>query len=355
MAEFYARLRSVKEFHRSHPEEPAMSMMDELLSIKDMEIGKKLFVIFNPNHWVIFIEIFLIRLGIDTRFSGDESFGRFLDLNSSHSAFINLKNIENIDYLSYLDQIATFEAIPNDTRKTAGYLKYLEDLCFYFDNFLDKAKPLIDLKYLNFTIDQEFGKLIENGSIKANPFYCATCSKSFEKESVYQAHLLSPKHIKKESYSFSNAQLSNGQNPSREITISKFEFRIHYIIENVLLPELSSTKGNIERKQSSTASELESRRRQIDGGNQEETEELDTNALKQDLEKFEAQLTKAQEEKLYNPLKLPLGWDGKPIPYWLYKLHGLGVSYTCEICGNYIYMGRRVFDKHFQVYYTLLV
>ena len=28
------------------------------------------------------------------------------------------------------------------------------------------------------------------------------------------------------------------------------------------------------------------------------------------------------EDKIYNPLKLPLGWDGKPIPYWLYKLHG---------------------------------
>ena len=31
---------------------------------------------------------------------------------------------------------------------------------------------------------------------------------------------------------------------------------------------------------------------------------------------------------------LPLGWDGKPIPYWLYKLHGLSVEYKCEICGN---------------------
>ncbi len=51
---------------------------------------------------------------------------------------------------------------------------------------------------------------------------------------------------------------------------------------------------------------------------------------------------------LYNPLKLPLGWDGKPIPYWLYKLHGLGVEYKCQICGNYIYMGRKAFEKHFQ-------
>lgn len=37
----------------------------------------------------------------------------------------------------------------------------------------------------------------------------------------------------------------------------------------------------------------------------------------------------------YNPLKLPLGWDGKPIPYWLYKLHGLNMEFKCEICGNY--------------------
>lgn len=26
-----------------------------------------------------------------------------------------------------------------------------------------------------------------------------------------------------------------------------------------------------------------------------------------------------------NPKNVPIGWDGKPIPYWLYKLHGLGV------------------------------
>ena len=37
---------------------------------------------------------------------------------------------------------------------------------------------------------------------------------------------------------------------------------------------------------------------------------------------------------LYNPLKLPLGWDGKPIPFWLYKLHGLNQEFKCEICGN---------------------
>lgn len=36
-----------------------------------------------------------------------------------------------------------------------------------------------------------------------------------------------------------------------------------------------------------------------------------------------------EEQAIYNPLKLPMGWDGKPIPYWLYKLHGLGQVKTC--------------------------
>ncbi|KAK4688193.1 splicing factor 3A subunit 3, partial [Tremellales sp. Uapishka_1] len=55
-----------------------------------------------------------------------------------------------------------------------------------------------------------------------------------------------------------------------------------------------------------------------------------------------------EEGKIYNPLKLPLGWDGKPIPYWLFKLHGLGVEFKCEICSDFVYMGRKAFDRHFQ-------
>lgn len=49
----------------------------------------------------------------------------------------------------------------------------------------------------------------------------------------------------------------------------------------------------------------------------------------------------------YNPKNLPMGWDGKPIPYWLYKLHGLGQEFKCEICGGASYWGRRAFEKHF--------
>ena len=42
-----------------------------------------------------------------------------------------------------------------------------------------------------------------------------------------------------------------------------------------------------------------------------------------------------------------MGWDGKPIPYWLYKLHGLGqvisptsTNFICDVkfsmCSNFV-------------------
>ena len=42
----------------------------------------------------------------------------------------------------------------------------------------------------------------------------------------------------------------------------------------------------------------------------------------------------------YNPKNLPLGWNGKPIPYWLYKLHGINL-----ICGNFPYKGPKAFVR----------
>ena len=54
------------------------------------------------------------------------------------------------------------------------------------------------------------------------------------------------------------------------------------------------------------------------------------------------------EDKIaYNPKNLPIGWDGKPIPYWLYKIHGLGEEFKCEICGGASYWGAKAFEKHF--------
>ncbi|XVF50998.1 hypothetical protein PTKIN_Ptkin04bG0148600 [Pterospermum kingtungense] len=49
-----------------------------------------------------------------------------------------------------------------------------------------------------------------------------------------------------------------------------------------------------------------------------------------------------EDQQIYNPLEFPM--VGMEILYltWLYKLHGLGQEFKCEICGNYSCWGCRV-------------
>ena len=96
--------------------------------------------------------------------------------------------------------------------------------------------------------------------------------------------------------------------------------------------QLDQTKSNIEKKQSRTFEEL-----------QEELTAMETEQINEESDEEEE-----DDGPIYNPLNLPLGWDGKPIPFWLYKLHGLNIEMVCEVCGNYTYWGPRAFDRHFQ-------
>ena len=97
-----------------------------------------------------------------------------------------------------------------------------------------------------------------------------------------------------------------------------------------LVATLNETKSNVERRFSLTARERE----------QELLEQSKPPPAPTNKTAGPEGEEDEEEERIYNPLKLPLGWDGKPIPYWLYKLHGLGVEYRCEICSDHVYMGR---------------
>ena len=94
---------------------------------------------------------------------------------------------------------------------------------------------------------------------------------------------------------------------------------------------------NIERKMARTADELAEESSESEGEGEGEESSEDEDVVP------------------YNPKNLPLGWDGKPIPYWLYKLHGLNISYTCEICGNTTYRGPKAFQRHFSVCETAYI
>ena len=110
-------------------------------------------------------------------------------------------------------------------------------------------------------------------------------------------------------------------------------------LRDLLQDTIEATRREIEKKQTRTYEEIEAERREEESGG------VDAEALAGMLNDDEED---EDDAKISNPLNLPLDWTGKPIPYWLYKLHGLGVHYKCEICGNYEYHGKRNFEKHFQ-------
>lgn len=131
----------------------------------------------------------------------------------------------------------------------------------------------------------------------------------------------------------------------RRVDIARLEATVTSLLDQ-LRPTLEGTRRRIERRTTQTENERDTeideeingapmddanaRRDEGGGGGNDSADEDDE-----------------EDAPIYNPKNVPLGWDGKPIPYWLFKLHGLNHFYPCEICGNESYRGRRNFEKHF--------
>jgi splicing factor 3A subunit 3 len=129
----------------------------------------------------------------------------------------------------------------------------------------------------------------------------------------------------------------------RRVDIARREV-IAVALLNQLKPTLEATIRRTERRETQTPKERE---KEID-------EDLHGSAIEGTKEKDgtgndggDSDDSDDEDAPIYNPKGVPLGWDGKPIPYWLFKLHGLNHFYPCEICGNESYRGRRNFETHF--------
>ncbi|CAF5161000.1 unnamed protein product, partial [Rotaria sp. Silwood1] len=116
----------------------------------------------------------------------------------------------------------------------------------------------------------------------------------------------------------------------RHKEIAGMEAQIYRLVD-LLSEQRSATLDNVRRKQARA------------GEDNEEDEDMGGGDISDDDSGPE------DDGLIYNPKNLPLGWDGKPIPYWLYKLHGLNMYFNCEICGNHTYRGPKAFQRHFAV------
>lgn len=365
----------MKDFHRRYPNEPVENLER---AYKRRQPGE------HSDAGV--------ASGIDTMFAGEEGYGRFFDLTTLHEDYLNLPGLRGGRRVTYIQYLDTFDAftppqcpVKRADKMTDQYFRYVGALAGYLEGFMRRTRPLEDLDRLFDSFDREFDAAWERDEVpgwgaeasrggapgaaaapvtqgSGEGVWCPDCEKEFKNDNVYKAHLAGKRHIKAaearkargdDSSSSSAAAPTDGAangapahhvagalHRLKERAVAEREFRVRKLA-SAMQTERGDTRVNVERRQGMTDRERQQELAALYAESAEGGGAGGGGRGAGDASDDEG------EEKIYNPLKLPLAWDGKPIPYWLYKLHGLGVEFACEICGNFVYMGRRAFDKHF--------
>lgn len=311
------------------------------------------------------LSLYTTDIKLSSIFTTDEVFGSQLDLKKFYNKWLSLPrykslSIDNLPtYKKYLKELITRDGtIKIDSIE---YNSYLIELNQYLEEFIHKIQPFdeIDDENNNGNNDKNDFKF------KHEDFFCLSCNKQFSKDSVFKSHLNGKKHIK--------SVEKNNQ-------ILKNESKISYLIQFNLKFQYEKTINELDRIELLTVREREIEKRdykpdenienasiyqffgsnfklinkiverfdddEIDGNDGDGIDQHDIgNGVEDDDDEEDED---DDDEKLYNPLNLPLGSDGRPIPFWLWKLKGLGHEFKCEICDNAVFKGRSAFNKHFK-------
>lgn len=158
--------------------------------------------------------------------------------------------------------------------------RYLDALSTYLEGYLKRIKPLTNIGKIKEEGRQEFDKKWEEGSLPGWPkqeqdaapttdLFCIACKKQYSKDTVYNAHLTSKKHIKAAAQLAANGGSSN---PSDQENVAEAqskalaekakpeqdaawsEFLIQKYAE-ILKTQIEDTKENVERRQTLTGRE----------------------------------------------------------------------------------------------------
>ena len=372
---FYSRLRVIKEYFRSHSETqtvPSVPSCEYWTELSDDVCMRKL-----------------------EQFTGEEAHGRYLDMAHLHHEYLNLRKIQDfhkkefvqsqwakhlrrhgdisdtlfeefrdqkgkdyrpVDYVTWLHNFDAFDRIPRYLKyKQHDYMVYLGHVREYLVNFTRLQRPLLDVDDEVAKFSSQFDTDWRSGNLDGwvtktseLPTYALVTDRLFATEVAMKGHLGSKEYTK--SYtkyeSASEEQKAAMIETSRQIdySIALLEGAIRYFKE-LLSDTLERTVDHVTRRQARTAKEVTKELSQLAGEDANLHENPD-DALS-DESSSGGEDVDPNDRAIYNPKNLPMGPDGKPIPYWQFKLFGLDKEFTCEICGMYTYFGRRAFEKHF--------
>lgn len=329
------------------------------------------------------------KIETQVQFTGEEHYGRFVDLNHLYQMYINLPMIlkmnsekqkkktddhsqdsvtQIMDYLTYLSQLSHFSTIENGRKCNDPYLNYLKQLYDYLVQFYQKTQPLSDLDQMLNKTNSDFELKWNRGDVPGYETISNTVNqpRNLTQSSEQQVNDNNDNNAKKKNHEDSSKEEQKGATTATEQgstntkeqkkrtrhrrkgkkinlelmkQVAKYEVLCSMLV-GLLSDVIESTMIQLEKKQVRTWEEI-----QNDLAREEMMEE------KLGLQTAIERRKEGDEDDSIgssNPLNLPLGWDGKPIPFWLYKFYGLNQEFTCEICGNYSYWGPRAFEKHFQ-------
>ena len=85
---------------------------------------------------------------LDSVFSGEEAYGKHLDLYLSHTQYLNLKGSSRLSYFGYLDMLRQGKVertLDVKEKSLPAYLEYVQTLYNYLVSFFDRALPLTDI------------------------------------------------------------------------------------------------------------------------------------------------------------------------------------------------------------------
>lgn len=350
--EFNSRLKGIIQHHKKNPFNES-STMNVPMTVE-------------YDNLVNLIQEHDDETGNLVNFTDEEGYGKYLDLNEIYQKFINIKGVERVNYIQYLSEYDHLFKISRE-KKNTDYKNYLNAMYDYLYMYLERVKPLLNIEkelehalvefekkwkegqfqgwpketsgaltksgaYLDLSSYSSWAELSSLGLDRLKSALMALglkCGGNLEERAIRLFQTKGKRLQDLDPSLFAKTQ-KGSKNSIKEYTdkhkeIAELEAKI-YRLSEILSPNRNATIENVQRKQARTGEERE----------EDEDDIVNDNDSDDD-----------NEEVVYNPKNLPLGWDGKPIPYWLYKLHGLNLYYNCEICGNHKYRGPKAFQRHF--------
>ncbi|KAF5832942.1 hypothetical protein DUNSADRAFT_10988 [Dunaliella salina] len=139
-AAFYDRLKEIREYHRRFPN----------LDVTEAENDEPLLK--EEPHVV---------------FTGEEGFGRYLDLHSHYLALINAKfGKKDLEYYEYVANLPTHtNSIPCVYKAGTAYRNYLQNLLNYLADFHERTQPLYQLQKQLAKVEEETKAAFEAGTL----------------------------------------------------------------------------------------------------------------------------------------------------------------------------------------------